>query len=226
MVTRTSPVHVYDRPRPVLTTDVVIFTLEQQGLQVLLTRRQDAYHDRGWALPGGPVAVHEDLEHRAQRELRSRTGLEGIYLEQLYTFGQPERDPRERIITVAYFALLPSDRLVPVADDAPDAWFAVDALPPLPMDQGEIIAVARERLAGKLAYSTIAFQLLPGEFTLGDLQEVYEAVLRERQDKRNFRKWALGLGRIEATGRERRNGAHRPARLYRVREPRAVEIIK
>ena len=218
----------YPYPHPALTTDVVLFTIGERRLDVLLILRAREPHRGMWALPGGFVGIDEELEACALRELQEETGVSGVYLEQLYTFGQPGRDPRERVITVAYCALVPLDRLrLRAGSDARAAqWFALDALPPLAFDHAEIIAKAHQRLAAKLDYSTIALQFMPGEFTLGDLQQVYEIIGGAPLDKRNFRKKVMGYGCLKATRRQRRNGNHRPARLYTVRAPGRVEFVK
>jgi len=220
--------HQYEYPHPAVTTDIVIFTIRDGRLKLLLVRRGLAPFKGKWALPGGFVGIDEDLEVGARRELAEETGVSGVYLEQLYTFGAPDRDPRERVITVAWYALIPSDKLqVRAATDAEAVgWFAMDELPELAFDHARIVAMAHERLAAKLDYSTIAFQFMPARFTLGELQRVYEIILGQEIDKRNFRKWVLALEQIEETGEQRRDGAHRPAMLFRVREPGAVKIIK
>lgn len=218
----------YKYPHPALTTDIVIFTLRDQQLKLLLIKRGGEPYKGKWALPGGFVQMDEDLETGARRELAEETGISGVYLEQLYTFGAVDRDPRERVITVAWYALIPSDRIqLQAATDAEAVgWFGLDELPPLAFDHQDIVAMAHQRLVAKLDYSTIAFQFMPREFTLSELQEVYEIILRAEMDRRNFRKWILALEQIEETGEERREGAHRPAKLYRVKEPGKVEIIK
>jgi len=220
--------YTYDHPHPAVTTDVVIFTLATDSLKVLLVRRAlPPFQDR-WALPGGFVEIGEDLEVCALRELEEETGVTGVFLEQLYTFGAPQRDPRERVITVAYYALVPMDRLhLRAASDAREvAWFCCDALPDLAFDHGDIVRMAQQRLSAKLQYSTLALQFMPDRFTLGELQRVYEIILGEPQDKRNFRKRMLAYDCIEDTGTERRNGNHRPARLYTVKAPGEVRIIR
>ncbi|MGA7799695.1 MAG: NUDIX domain-containing protein [Gammaproteobacteria bacterium] len=226
MATLKSPVFAYDSPRPLVTTDMVIFTLQHQRLEVLLQRAGGPQPGQ-WALPGGGVGIAEDLEASARRQLREETGVAGLYLEQLYTFGAPARDPRDRVISVAYYALIPPDKLQRQNEHrAGAAWFPFEELPILPLDQAEIAANARERLVAKLHYSTIALQFMAPEFTLSELQQVYETILQAPLDKRNFRKSVLAMQQIEETGAERRNGAHRPARLYRVRQPGRVEIIR
>lgn len=218
----------YDYPHPAVTVDIVIFTVRDAQLKLLLIRRAGEPYQGKWALPGGFIHLDETLEGSARRELEEETGVSGVYLEQLYTFGAPDRDPRERVITVAYYALIPSDKLqLRAATDAEAVgWFGMDELPDLAFDHPDIIAMAHQRLVAKLDYSTIAFQFLGRDFTLSELQSVYEIILREELDKRNFRKWALALEQIEETGRERRDGAHRPAKLYRLKEPGTVAIIK
>jgi 8-oxo-dGTP diphosphatase len=218
----------YEYPHSAVTTDIVIFTIRDKRLKVLLIRRGAAPFRGKWALPGGFVNIDEDLEDGARRELAEETGVSGVFLEQLYTFGAPDRDPRERVITVAYYALIPSDRLeISAATDAEAVgWFALDELPELAFDHAQIVAMAQQRLRAKLDYSTIAFQFMPARFSLSELQRVYEIILGAEIDKRNFRKWVLALEQIEETGEQRRDGAHRPAMLYRLREPGQVRIIK
>jgi 8-oxo-dGTP diphosphatase len=217
--------YTYRHPHPAVTTNVVIFTLLDEQLRLLLIKRPREPFVGYWALPGGFIDLDEDLEASAMRALERETGITGVYLEQLYTFGRPNRDPRERVITVAYYALVPSDR-VRLREDDSVGWFPVGGMPTLALDHEEIVQRAMERLSAKVDYSTIAFQFMPEEFTLSELQGVYETILRERLDKRNFRKWVLGLKHIEETGGERRDGSHRPARLYRARHPRRVEFIR
>ncbi len=218
----------YPYPHPAVTTDIVIFTLRDGRLKLLLIKRGGEPYQGRWALPGGFVELDEDLEASARRELEEETGVSGVYLEQLYTFGRPDRDPRERVITVAYYALIPSDqvRLQAATDAEAVGWFAFEELPPLAFDHDEIVAMAHQRLVAKLDYSTIAFQFLPREFTLSELQDVYEIIRREPVDKRNFRKQVLTLGKLVETKKMKRDGAHRPARLYRVKSPGKVDIIK
>lgn len=172
--------------------------------------------------------MDESLEQCAKRELLEETGIEGLYLEQLYTFSTPDRDPRERVISVTYFALTQSDTLQPkAASDAQEAaWFSLTQLPELAFDHAKIIQLAKQRLVAKLNYSTIAFQLLPETFTLSQLQAVYEILLSEKLDKRNFRKGMQTRQVLRETGEFSRTGNHRPAKTYRVINPTRVEIIK
>jgi 8-oxo-dGTP diphosphatase len=218
----------YDYPHPAVTADVVIFTIRDGQLKLLLIRRAAKPYRGKWALPGGFVQIDEALEEAARCELEEETGVSGVYLEQLYTFGAPGRDPRERVITVAYYALIPSEKLqLRAATDAEAVgWFALNDLPELAFDHAKIVEKAHQRLVAKLDYSTLAFAFLPKRFTLTDVQQVYEIIRQEAIDKRNFRKWILALDQIEETDEERRDGQHRPARLYRVKHPGMVAIIK
>lgn len=220
--------YTYEYPHPAVTVDIVVFTIRNDCLKVLLIKRARSPFQGEWAIPGGFVQMDESLEEGARRELEEETGVSGVYLEQLCTFGKPRRDPRERVITVAHYALIPSDKLeLRAASDAEGvSWFGIDELPELAFDHSEILAMALARLGAKLEYSTIAFQLMPKTFTLTELQHVYELVGREPIDKRNFRKRVLALGIIEETGDEKREGPHRPAKLYRVIDRSKVDVIK
>ena len=217
----------YTYPHPAVSADVVLFTIQDEQLRVLLIKRASDPFKNTWALPGGFVEIDEELEQAALRELGEETGISGVYLEQLYTFGQPGRDPRERVITVAYYAMVPPDRTtLHPASDAKDAnWFPCADLPPLAFDHPRIITLALQRLTSKIEYSTIALQFMPAAFTLGELQRVYEIIQGEPLDKRNFRKKILADGFIADTGTQRRQGNHRPARLYSVKSPGKVEFI-
>jgi 8-oxo-dGTP diphosphatase len=218
----------YEFPHPAVTTDVVLFSIRERELKLLLIKRKGAPYRGRWALPGGFVRLDEDLDTAASRELAEETGVSGVYLEQLYTFGAPKRDPRERVISVAYYALVPSDRMTLTAATDAEAvgWFGMGELPALAFDHSHIVEMAHQRLVAKLDYSTLAFQFMPEAFTLTELQEVYEIILRADIDKRNFRKWVLALEQIEETGDYRRDGAHRPAKLYRLLDRDRVDIIK
>lgn len=214
-----------DNGRLRVTVDVVIFALRVGDLQVLLVRRRRLPHAGMWAIPGGVVEPNEALEAAAVRKLEEETGLGDVYLEQLYTFGQPNRDPRERVITVAYFAVVPSASIVPrTADDAEHVrWWSIYDLPELAFDHAEILDYALTRLRYKLEYTAVGFELLPQEFTLTELQRAYEVVLGEELDKRNFRRKILAAGVLEPGG-VFRTGEGRPARLYRYREDAVSEV--
>ena len=206
----------YEYARPALTTDCVVFGLDEDDLKVLLIKRALAPHKGQWALPGGFVRVGEDLEEGARRELAEETGLNNVFLEQLFTFGDPKRDPREHVVTVTYYALVNLCDHPPTADtDADDAaWFPLDELPKLAFDHNQILTTAHERLRAKLHYSPIGFELLPQKFTLTQLQNLYERILEKPLDKRNFRKKLLGLEILSETGEIQQDVAHRAARLY------------
>jgi 8-oxo-dGTP diphosphatase len=207
----------YPHARPALTVDCVVFGVDGHGLQVLLVQRDLPPFEGRWALPGGFVHVDESVEEAARRELREETNLDKVYLEQLYTFGAVDRDPRERVVTVAWFALVKlSDHRVRAATDARTAaWFKLEDKPPLAFDHDEVLSAARERLRGKLRWQPVGFELLPPHFSLGELQALYEEILERPLDKRNFRKKVLALGLLEDTGRMQEGVAHRAARLYR-----------
>jgi len=218
----------YEFEHPAVTVDIVVFTLRDEQLKLLLSKRALEPFQGEWALPGGFVHMDEDLEQSARRELQEETGVSDIFLEQLYTFGKPDRDPRERVISVAYYALIPSTQVaLNAATDAEEAqWFAMEELPKLAFDHAKIIQLAHQRLVDKTDYSTLAFQFLPTEFTLMELQKVYETIQLKTLDRRNFRKWILALDQIEETGHMKREGAHRPAKTYRVKSPETIHIVK
>jgi 8-oxo-dGTP diphosphatase len=218
----------YEYPRAALTVDCVVFGLDDECLKVLLIRRARAPFAGRWALPGGFVGMKETIDAAARRELEEETGLKLAYLEQLYTFGAIDRDPRERVVTVAYFALVKLfDHAVQAATDAADAaWFAVDDLPALAFDHDEIFRVARTRLRNKVRYEPIGFELLPRKFTLTQLQRLYEIVLERELDKRNFRKKVLALDILEELDEVERDVAHRAARLYRFDERKYLKLKK
>jgi len=222
------PLYSYTYPHPAVTTDVVLFTIKDTRLQLLLVQRAAEPYQDYWALPGGFLEIDETLEACALRELAEETGIDGVYLEQLYTFGQPDRDPRERVISVAYYALAPFDRLTPrAASDARRVgWHPIDSLPALAFDHTRIIDLAHRRLVAKLDYTTIALQFLEPEFTFRELQTVYECILNARLDKRNFRKRIHALDLLQETGNLVRNGNHRPAKTYRSKNPAEVVILK
>lgn len=219
--------YTYDYPRAALTTDCVVFGVfwEQGDLNVLLIERGTEPFKGSWALPGGHVHDQEDLETAARRELAEETGLTKLYIEQLYTFGTPHRDPRGHYVTVAYYGLVNlMDHEVRATEDAADAaWFPLTELPELAFDHAEILAAAVERLRGKVRYQPIGFELLPEEFTLSQLQRLYEIVLERHLDKRNFRKKILKLDVLEDTGKIQKDVSHRAAKLYRFDHDRYKE---
>jgi len=218
----------YDYARPALTTDCVVFGLDEEDLKVLLIQRGLAPFENQWALPGGFIRVGEDVDACARRELQEETGLKNIFLEQLATIGTPDRDPREHVVTVAYYALVNLIEHPPTADtDARNAaWFALDDLPPLAFDHTDILAIAQERLRGKVRYQPIGFELLPEKFTLTQLQALYERILESPLDKRNFRKKVQKLDILEETDEVEQDVARRAARLYRFDRSRYETLVK
>ncbi len=214
-----------DHPRPALTVDVVVFTILDSDLKLLLIRRDlEPYRD-SWALPGGFVREDEDLMRAAERELTEETSLprEHVFLEQLYTFGAPARDPRERVVSVAHYALVRPE-LVPLARAASDAaetrWYSVASELPgleLAFDHEQIVELALERIRGKLDYAPIGFELVPRTFTVSELRGVFEAIKGTSYDPANFRRRfrrMLTDKVIEEAPGKRQTGA-RPATVYR-----------
>jgi 8-oxo-dGTP diphosphatase len=207
-------------PRPSVSVDLVIFTIAEDDLKVLLIRRgQEPFKGR-WALPGGFVDIDESPEHAAARELEEEVGVTNVYLEQLYTFGDPKRDPRGRVISVSYFALVDAERQrIVAASDAADArWHSVFDPPSLAFDHRKILNYAVWRLRNKIEWTTVGYELLPKKFTLSELQRVYEIILQRPVDKRNFRKKILAQGQIIELNETRSEVAHRPAKLYSFRK--------
>jgi len=212
-----------------VTVDLVIFTVIDNELKVLLIKRgQEPFIDF-WALPGGFVRINESLEEAALRELKEETGIQKVYLEQLYTFGNPKRDPRGRVVTISYFALVDSTKIKPVVtgeEQIKDVmWFSINKLPKLGFDHEDIVKYALKRLCYKLEYTAIGFGLLPEFFTLTDIQELYEIILNEKLDKRNFRKKILSMNLLETT-KKYRKGQHRPALLYKFKKIKPTHTFK
>jgi 8-oxo-dGTP diphosphatase len=198
-----------------VTVDIVLFTIREGRLHVLLIKRLIKPFENRFAIPGGFVREGESLDTSAKRELREETNVEHVYLEQLYTFGDPKRDPRGRVITVAYYALVPNTQTLRAGTDAKEAdWFPVTDVPPLAFDHASILQFAHQRLRNKLDYTNVGFELLPDKFTLSELQSVHEAILGERLDKRNFRRRLAERGIVKPLNEKRETG-RRPAQLYR-----------
>jgi 8-oxo-dGTP diphosphatase len=209
---------VYEQPG--ITVDLVIFTVNKDKLKVMLAKRAEAPFLGCWSLPGGFLLISESLEDAAFRVLKEKTGVKDVYLEQLYTFGKPNRDPRARVITVAYFALIPWESLdQPESEKVVDlTWSAVDQLPKLAFDHKEILKYAIQRLRSKTSYSNIVYGLMPEHFRLSELQKMYEIIIDDKLDKRNFRKRMLATGLLHETGKKDILGAHRPAMLYQFKK--------
>jgi 8-oxo-dGTP diphosphatase len=193
----------------------VLLTIRDRKLHLLLIRRLAKPYENRYALPGGFIRENESLDAAAIRELREETGVETSYLEQLYTFGDPKRDPRGRVLTVAYYALVPHNQALRAGTDASDAaWFPVDDLPPLAFDHRTIAEYAHQRIRNKLDYTNVGFELLPDKFTLTELQLVHEAILGQALDKRNFRRKIIQKGIVKPI-REWQKTGRKPAQLYR-----------
>lgn len=219
-------IHQYEKPS--VTVDIVIFTIQDKELKVLLVRRGLEPFKGEWAIPGGFVRIEESLEEAAKRELAEETGVRDVYLEQLYTFGEPKRDPRGRVITVSYMALVNSENIgLKATTDVSEAkWFSINNLPQVAFDHEKILDYALKRLKWKFEYTTVAFSLLPKEFTISQLQNIYEIVFNKKFDKRNFVKKLLSLGILKEEG-IKREVSHRPPMLYTLKKKigEIVEIV-
>jgi 8-oxo-dGTP diphosphatase len=204
-----------------LTVDAVVFGYTKaRGLSVLLVKRKYEPFKGHWAMPGGFVNEGESLEEAVARELKEETSIEVGYLEQLYTFGKPDRDPRQHIVAVAYFALVRPDYLTiePDTDAEEVAWFPIDEVPPLAFDHEDILQAGVDRVRGKLTYEPIGFELLDEKFPFSELEHLYRSLLgRElNMERRNFKKKFMSLGILEELDEYRKHlGSGRPARLYR-----------
>lgn len=207
-----------------VTVDLVLFTVNEDRLKVMLVRRAETPFQGIWSLPGGFLLENESLDSAAQRVLHEKTGVSEVYMEQLYTFGDPQRDPRSRVITVAYIALIPWQSLPqPESEKIADlTWSSVDALPKLAFDHKQILEYAVMRLRAKVSYSNIVYGLMPKQFRLSELQRMYETIIDDSLDKRNFRKRMLATGLLKETGKKDLAGAHRPAMLYQFKSKEIV----
>jgi len=198
-----------------VTVDIVLFTIRDRRLHLLLIRRLAKPFEDRYALPGGFVREDESLDAASVRELHEETGVNKVYLEQLYSFGDVKRDPRGRVITVAYYALTPDTQTLQAGTDAAAAaWFPVTDLPPLAFDHRKIVEYAHQRIRNKLDYTNVGFELLPAKFTLTELQLVHEAILGESLDKRNFRRKIIQKGIVRPLKEWRQTG-RKPAQTYR-----------
>ncbi len=211
-----------------IAVDCVVFGLDDEDLKVLLIQRDAEPMAGVWALPGGFVLPDETLDEAASRELAEETGLTRVFLEQLYSFGAVDRDPRGRVVSVAYYALVAlRDHRVRAATDARDvAWFAAADLPTLAFDHEHILDMGLQRLKGKVRYQPIGFELLPSKFTLSQLQRLYEVILERSLDKRNFRKKILAMGILEELDEVEQDVAHRAARLYRFDPDKYARLVE
>ena len=219
--------YTYKYPRPAVAVDCVIFGLDKTDLKILLIQRGGEPFKDAWALPGGFVDMGESLEAAALRELEEETGVKDVFFEQLFTFGNPDRDPRGRVISVAYYALVNLDEHpVQAASDAKNAaWFPLNNLPELAFDHDKILEIAMERLESKVRYQPLGFELLPEKFTLGQLQELYEKILGTTLNKRNFRTKILKMNILKEMGKQE-DVAHRPATLYSFDDEQYQKLTK
>lgn len=210
--------------------DAVVFGYtSKDGLQVLLIKRKESPFKGSWALPGGLIGDKESPEKAMERELREEAGISINYLEQLYTFGKPGRDPRNRVISIAYYGLVKPGRFeLHASTDAADAgWFGMESLPKLAFDHKEIISTAHQRLRGKMQYQPIGFELLEEKFPFSDLEKLYATVLGRDIDRRNFKKKITGFGFIEETSEKQTlAGAGRPGNLYRFNEKEYFRLVE
>jgi 8-oxo-dGTP diphosphatase len=220
--------YTYQYPRAALTVDCVVFGFDEGELKALLIERALEPFRGKWALPGGFVQLDETLDQAARRELAEEAGLKDVFLEQLYSFGEVERDPRERVVSVAYYALVKlAAHDTQAATDAADArWFPISQVPKLAFDHSHILATALTRLKGKVRYQPIGFELLPPKFTLSQLQHLYEAVLETDLDKRNFRKKVLSFGLLVPLKETQMAGRHRPAQLFQFNAEKYEKLKK
>ena len=214
-----------------IAVDAVVFAYAKDaGISVLLIKRKYPPYKESWAIPGGFVLENESLEDAVQRELQEETGIKVNYLEQLYTFGEPERDPRSRVISVAYFALVKNSMFqkLQASTDAEDAqWFNIKKLPVLAFDHKMILQTAIERVRAKVRYQPIGFELLDKKFSFPDLEKMYAALLDKELDRRNFTKKILSLGLLEDTGElAPATGAGRPGKVYQFNKKRYQQLLK
>jgi 8-oxo-dGTP diphosphatase len=219
--------HTYEYPRPALTVDCIVFGLDSElDLKIMLIKRDIPPFQGQWAIPGGFVRMDENLEAAALRELQEETGIHDVFLEQLYTFGDLERDPRDRTVTVSYYALINLvEQKIQASTDAREAdWFALSKIPELAFDHDQILQKAITRLRSKIRYEPIGFELLPKDFTLTQLQKLYETVLDRKLDKRNFRKKILSMDLLIDTGKLQHKVSHRAAKLYQFDETKYIEL--
>lgn len=218
------------QPNIFLSVDAVVFGYDaDDGISVLLIKRNIDPFKGWWALPGGLVKSHETLEHAVRRELKEEAGIDVGFMEQLYTFGDPDRDPRNRAVTVAYYCLVrPRNFKLDAKTDAEDAkWFNIKELPKLAFDHKHIVQSAIDRLRGKLAYEPIGFELLEPKFPFSDLEKLYQVLLDKELDRRNFKKKIMAYGFLEETREmKKQEGAGRPAALYKFNKKRYQELLR
>lgn len=207
--------------------DIVVFTVDGKDVKTLLVKRSKKPFVGEWIIPGGAVYNNESIDYAAKRELKEKTGLNNLFLEQFYAFGEPKRDPRQRMVSVAYLALINKNKVniqqkTPKTMDA--GWFSIEEIPDLAFDHNKIVLKALEVLKKKLMDTNIAFEIMPAEFTLAELHFLYETILNKQIDRRNFRRKLLSIGLIESTGEKEEGVSNRPGVLYRFKERKFKEI--
>ncbi len=215
-------------PRPSVTIDCVVFGYDGQSLSLLLLNRKEEPFKDMWTLPGGFLFMEETPEESARRVLKTKTGLAGMYLEQLFTFGGINRDPRGRVLSIAYYALVDPKKFELIAGTAANGvqWFDINKLPKTGFDHKEVIRAAIARLKGKVTYQPVGFELLEKKFTLTELQFLYECILQRNIDKRNFRKRMLESKVIRATGEKRMGLKNHAPELYEFDEGEYKRLLK
>lgn len=220
--------HIMNNQSIKLSVDAVVFGYEEGNISVLLIKRKYEPFKGEWAIPGGFVGNEESLEEAVERELHEETGIKINYLEQLYTFGKPNRDPRSRVVSVAYFGLVrPNAFKIFASTDAEQVqWFNINELPKLSFDHKEILKVAIERLQGKITYEPIGFELLDKKFPFSDLEKLYTTLLGRDIDRRNFRKKMVGLNVLDELDEKVSKGSGRPANLFQFNPKRYFQLKK
>ena len=216
--------YCYKYPHPAVTTDCVIFGFNGERLQVLLIERGIEPYKGHWAFPGGFLKMDETAEEGAKRELKEETGLADAYIQQLYTFSNPDRDPRERVITIAYYALVKIQEVKGGDDAASARWFPLDEIPPLAFDHDYILRMATQRLREQIHFQPIGFELLPEKFTIKELQSLYEAILGINFDRRNFAKKMLHLEILTELDETVWPTPKREAKLYKFNSEKYEEL--
>lgn len=214
-----------------IAVDAIVFGYSKQdGVSILLIQRKYEPYKNGWAIPGGFVLADESLETAVKRELLEETGIKVNYLEQLYTFGEPNRDPRQRVIAVAYFGMVKTgmyQELKASTDAANAQWFNIKQLPSLAFDHKQILQVALDRLKAKIRYQPIGFELLDKTFPFSDLEKLYAALLDKELNRRNFSKKILSFDFLEETGElSKPDGKGRPSKMYQFNQKRYKQLLK
>jgi len=218
----------YDYARPAITVDCIIFGFDKNELKILLTKRAIEPYLGKWAFPGGFIHIDETAEECARRKLKEEAGLTDIYMEQLYTFSDLDRDPRERVISIAYYALVkPTDYMLESGTDIDDVkWFSISECEDLAFDHLKILQLAIERLRGKIRYQPIGFELLPELFTLPDLHRLYETILNREIERANFRKKILSMNLLIDHSEQQENRRSREAKIYSFDKDRYLSLSK